>query len=304
VTESTVSVGSRRLKLSNLDKVHYPEPGFTKAEVIDYYARIADVMVRHTNGRCVTLRRWPDGVQGPDFFEKNCPKHRPDWVETAKGPGRSRGDVHYCLLDEPAALVWTANLAALELHTPMALAEELSNPRACVFDLDPGPGTGIPECARLAIEIREILASVDLECFAKTSGSKGMQVYVPLNTTGADSHTHEQCADFARAVGALLEQRHPVGVTTVMARDQRPGRVFVDWSQNAFHKTTVCVYSLRARPEPTVSTPVTWDEVDAASGGGGSLSFLAGEVLQRVQRSGDLFAPVLEVHQKLPSPTS
>ena len=304
MSESTVSVGSRRLKLSNLDKVLYPEPGFTKAEVIDYYARIADVMVRHTNGRCVTLRRWPDGVQGPDFFEKNCPKHRPDWVETAKGPGRSRGEVHYCLLDEPAALVWTANLAALELHTPMALAENLSNPRACVFDLDPGPGTGIPECAGLAIEIREILASVDLECFPKTSGSKGMQVYVPLNTTGADSHTHEHCADFARAVGALLEQRHPLAVTTVMARDQRPGRVFVDWSQNAFHKTTVCVYSLRARPEPTVSTPVTWDEVDAATGGGGSLSFLAGEVLQRVQRSGDLFAPVLEVHQKLPSPTS
>ncbi|MGI9577596.1 MAG: non-homologous end-joining DNA ligase [Microthrixaceae bacterium] len=302
MSDSTVNVGSRQLKLSNLDKVLYPQTGFTKAEVIDYYARIGEVMVRHTKDRCVTLRRWPDGVDGQNFFEKNCPKHRPEWVDTAQGPGRSRGEVHYCLLDEPAALVWTANLAALELHTPMALAEDQPNPRACVFDLDPGPKTNIVQCAQLALEIREVLESVDLQCFAKTSGSKGMQVYVPLNASGTRPHTHAQCADFARAVGALLEQRHPKGVTTVMAKDQRPGRVFVDWSQNAFHKTTICVYSLRARAEPTASTPLDWDEVAAGAEGEHPLVYLAGDVIERIDSRGDLFDGVLDLQQRLPAP--
>lgn len=300
--DTTVAVAGRRLSLSNLDKVLYPEVGFTKAEVVDYYARIAEVMVPHLGDRCITLRRWPDGVDGQGFFEKNCPKHRPDWVPTARGPGRSRGDVYYCRLEEPAALVWTANLAALELHTPTALAEDLGNPRACVFDLDPGPRTGIPECAALALEIKEVLAAVDLDCVPKTSGSKGMQVYVPLNGTGAGAHTHEHCADFARAVGAVLEQRHPTGVTTVMAKQVRPGKIFVDWSQNAFHKTTICVYSLRARPHPTVSTPVDWAEVRAAADGGNPLAFTAPEVLERVAAVGDLFTPVLTLEQRLPSP--
>ncbi|MCP4435941.1 MAG: hypothetical protein GY812_10675 [Actinomycetia bacterium] len=301
MADTEVRVGQRQLKLSNLDKVLYPFTGFTKAEVIDYYARISEAMVAHTSGRCVTLRRWPDGVEGQSFFEKNCPKHRPDWVETAVGPGRSRGEVNYCRLDEPAALVWTANLAALELHTPMALADDQANPRACVFDLDPGPRTGIPQCAELALEIRSILAAADLDCFAKTSGSKGMQVYVPLNSTGEDAHSHDHCADFAHAVGALLEQRHPRGVTTDMAKDQRPGKVFVDWSQNAFHKTTVCVYSLRAKPQPTVSTPLRWNEVAAGANGAEPLVFEAPDVLARVAAHGDLFASVLGLVQHLPT---
>lgn len=302
--ETTVEVGGRRLALSNLDKVLYPATGFTKGEVIDYYSRIAEVMVRHTGGRCVTLRRWPDGVEGPDFFEKNCPKHRPEWVPTSVGPGSRRGEVAYCRLEEPAALVWTANLAALELHTPMALAEDLGNPRACVFDLDPGPGTGIPECAQLALEIREVLAAVDLDCVAKTSGSKGLQVYVPLNATGSAAHTHEHCAEFARAVGAVLQRRHPEGVTTVMARSERGGKVFVDWSQNAFHKTTVCAYSLRARDRPSVSTPLRWPEVVAGAEGSDSLVRLARDVLARVEEHGDLFESVLRVEQRLPGPRS
>ena len=292
----------RELALSNLDKVLYPEVGFTKAEVIDYYARISEVMVDHTRGRCVTLRRWPDGVAGPDFFEKNCPKHRPDWVGTARGPGRSRGEVHYCTLDEPAALVWTANLAALEVHTPMARAAQLENPLACVFDLDPGPRTDIRNCAELAVEIRDILAAADLQCVAKTSGSKGMQVYVPLNGTGSEAHTHDHCADFARAVGLLLQQRHPGGVTVDMAKEKRPGKVFVDWSQNAFHKTTICVYSLRGRSRPTASTPLRWSEVAAGPEDPDALVFEADAVLDRVEEFGDLFSSVLTRQQGLPSP--
>jgi bifunctional non-homologous end joining protein LigD len=301
---TTVHVDGRELALTNLDKVLYPDVGFTKAEVIDYYARIAPTMVRHTEGRCITLRRWPDGVEGPDFFEKNCPKHRPDWVHVAQGPGRSRGEVRYCLLDEPAAFVWTANLAALELHAPMARAEDLHTPLMCVFDLDPGPGTALADCARLALQIREVLDGVGLECRAKTSGSKGMQVYVPLNTTGEDAHTYEETSNFALAVGSLLEQRSPAAVTTTMARAERKGKVFVDWSQNAFHKTTVCVYSLRARPHPTVSTPLHWDEVAAGADGEHPLVFEAPEVLERVADHGDLFADTLDLRQHLPTPRS
>lgn len=301
---TTVHVDGRELALTNLDKVLYPEVGFTKAEVIDYYARIAPTMVRHTQDRCITLRRWPDGVDGPDFFEKNCPKHRPDWVHAVQGPGRSRGEVRYCLLDEPAAFVWTANLAAIELHAPMARAEALAVPLMCVFDLDPGPGAGLADCAGLALQIREVLDGVGLECRAKTSGSKGMQVYVPLNTTGEDAHTYEETSNFALAVGSLLEQRSPATVTTTMARAERKGKVFVDWSQNAFHKTTVCAYSLRARPHPTVSTPLRWDEVAAGADREHSLVFEAPEVLERVAAHGDLFADTLDVRQHLPMPRS
>jgi bifunctional non-homologous end joining protein LigD len=288
-------VDGRQLKLTNLDKVLYPETGTTKADVISYYHRIAPVLIDHAGGRCVTFRRYPDGVDGESFFEKRCPSHRPEWVETAVGPGDRRGEVRYCRLDEPAAVVWAANLAALELHTPMARSDDLDNPLMAVFDLDPGPGTGIPECAELALELRDVCAAVDLEMFAKTSGSKGMQVYVPLNSR----HSHEHASDFAKAAGGLLEQRHPKGVTITMARDQRPGKVFVDWSQNSRHKTTICPYSLRARPEPTVSTPVSWDEV-AEAAEGAELRFTAEEVLDRVEEMGDLFAPTLTLVQHLP----
>ncbi len=290
-------VEGRRLTLSNLDKVLYPS-GFTKAQVIDYYARIAPIMIPHLRGRCLTFRRYPNGSDTTGFFEKRCPSHRPDWVDVATGPGDRRGGVDYCRIEERAALVWAANLAALELHAPMALAAELDVPRAIVFDFDPGAPATIVDCCEIAIAAREVLAAVDLVGWCKTSGSKGLQMYVPINTGGV---THEGAADFALAVGQVLEQQMPRRVTTVMAKVERPGKIFVDWSQNAFHKTTIAPYSLRARPDPTVSTPVTWDEIEACAAGDVELRFTADDVLERVDAHGDLFAGVLSVVQSIPS---
>ena len=297
-TEQRVEIDGRRLKVTNLDKVLYPEAGFTKAEVIDYYVRVAPAMLPHVADRGLTLRRYPDGVDGESFFEKRCPSHRPDWIGTFDGPGDRNGTIGYCALDSVAALAWAANMAALELHAPMARGRDIESPTMCVFDLDPGPGTGIPECAEVALDIRSVLDRLaGLQSFAKTSGSKGIQVYVPLNT----EHTHDHCSGFAQAVAQVLEKHHGDRVTSVMKKSLRQGKVFIDWSQNSRHKTTVAVYSLRARPRPTVSTPVGWDEIDAAASGG-PLSFEAGDVLARVAEVGDLFAPTLTVEQELPAP--
>lgn len=290
-----VAVGDRTLSLSNLDKIMYPESGFTKSQVIDYYARIAPAMLPHVRDRCMTLRRWPDGVEGPSFFNKRCPGHRPDWVDVAVGPGDRDGLIEYCRVDEPASLVWTANLAAIELHAPMAKADDLDRPSIMVFDLDPGPPAAMAECCQVALDLSEVLSSVDLEAFPKTSGNKGLQVYVPLNSP----HTHAQTADFALAVGQLLAKQNPDRVLVEMAKTLRTGRVFLDWSQNSHHKTTIAAYSLRARVHPTVSTPVSWDEVnDGASGH--ELSFDSAAVLGRVDALGDLFAPVEQLVQQLP----
>ena len=294
----SIEFAGRTLKLSNLDKVLYPEAGFVKAQVIDYYARIAPVLVPHLAGRCTTLRRFPNGVDQASFFEKRCPKHRPAWVEAAVGPGDRNGTIEYCLFDEPAALVWSANLAAIELHAPMARAADLENPLTLVFDFDPGAPAAMRECCQIALLVRDLLGAVDLSGWCKTSGSKGLQLYVPLNVSGT---THEHAASFALAVGQLLERDHPRRVTTTMAKAERPGKVFVDWSQNARHKTTVAPYSLRARPQPTVSTPVSWDEVEVAADGRADLVFLTDDVLARVEANGDLFAPVLSVEQHLPA---
>jgi bifunctional non-homologous end joining protein LigD len=295
-------VDGRRLSLSNLDKVLYPETGFTKGEVIDYYARIAPVMLPHLEGRCITFRRYPNGVDAKDFFEKRCPSHRPEWVPVARGPGDRNGKVDYCRLEEPASLVWAANLAALELHVPMARAADLDTPTMVVFDLDPGAPAAMRECCEVALHVRDTLAGLDLECLPKTSGSKGLQLYLPLNPrTDAEKTTHEHASSFALAVAQVLEKHLPSLVLTVMKRDLRTGKIFVDWSQNSHHKTTIGVYSLRARPHPTVSTPVTWDEVEAASDGA-PLSFEAHEVLDRVAAHGDLFAPTLTLTQTLPAP--
>nr|MBO2502632.1 hypothetical protein [Thermoanaerobacterales bacterium] len=287
-------VDGRTLRLSNLDKVLYPATGTTKAEVIEYYARIAPVMVPHLADRGVTLRRFPDGVEGESFYEKRCPDHRPEWVRTVVGPGDRQGDIRYCCLDSAPALVWAANLAALEVHAPMARSD-LETPTMCVFDLDPGEGVGMRECADVALDVRHVLDGLGLVGYPKTSGSKGLQVYVPLNTP----HTHDQASAFAQAVARLLERAHPDQVVSNMSKRLRRGKVFVDWSQNSRHKTTVAVYSLRARPRPTVSTPVTWEEVEAAAGGA-PLSFEAPEVLARVDELGDLFAPTLTERQVLP----
>lgn len=293
-----IEVGGRRLALTNLDKVLYPS-GFTKAQVIDYMARIAPVALPHLTGRALTFKRFPDGTATAGFFEKRCPGHRPPWIEVALGPGNRAGGIEYCRLDEVAAMVWAANMAAIEIHAPMALAADLATPRALVFDFDPGAPAAIRECCQVAVAAREVLDAVGLRGWCKTSGSKGLQMYVPLNTPGVG---HEAAADFALAVGQVLERQLPGRVTTVMAKVERPGKIFVDWSQNAFHKTTIAPYSLRARDEPTVSTPVSWDEVDACAAGDTALRFTSDDVLARVDRLGDLFAPVLTVEQRLPVP--
>jgi len=296
--EQFVEVDGRRLKVSNLDKVLYPATGFSKAEIIDYYVRVAPAMVPHIADRGITLRRYPNGVDETSFFEKRCPSHRPEWISTFAGPGDRNGTIGYCALDSVAALAWSANMAALEIHSPMARGADIESPTMCVFDLDPGPKTGIPECADVALDIRSVLDNLaGLECVAKTSGSKGLQLYVPLNTP----HTHELCSEFAQAVAQVLEKHHPGRVTSVMKKTARPGKVFIDWSQNSRHKTTVAVYSLRARPHPTVSTPVTWAEVEGAAEGG-ELTFEAAEVLHRIEEHGDLFADTLTLEQSLPAP--
>lgn len=290
-----VEIDGHRLAVSNLEKVLYPMVGFTKAQVIDYYVRIAPVMLPHIEDRGITLRRWPDGVTENSFFEKRCPSHRPGWIGTCLGPGDRRGGIEYCRLDSIAALAWTANLAALEIHAPMSRCGETDAPSMLVFDLDPGDPATIIECAQVALEIREVLETVGLAAFPKTSGSKGMQLYVPLNTP----HEHEHASDFALAVAQLLEKKLPKQVLSNMTKKLRKGKIFIDWSQNSRHKTTIAPYSLRAKDRPTVSTPLTWDEV-ADGADGEPLGFEAAEVLERVEEQGDLFAETLTLEQELP----
>lgn len=289
-------VDGRTLKLTNLNKVLYPLVGFTKAQVIEYYARIAPTMLPHVENRGVTFKRWPDGVTGESFFNKRCPDHRPDWVATCLGPGDRAGGIHYCSLNEVAALVWAGNLAALEIHGPMARCDDPESPTLLVFDLDPGDPATIIECAQVALLIRDVLETVGLQGWAKTSGSKGMQLYVPLNTP----HTHRHASDFALAVAQVLERQHPTAVTATMAKAQRPKKVFIDWSQNSHHKTTISPYSLRGNDRPTVSTPVSWDEVSECADGE-PLHFEAFDVLERVDEMGDLFAETATLEQQLPS---
>jgi bifunctional non-homologous end joining protein LigD len=292
---TVVEIDGRQLKLTNLGKVLYPESGFTKGEVIDYYARIASTMLPHLRDRCTTFRRFPNGVDDTSFFEKRCPSHRPDWVETAPGPGDRGGPIEYCKLSSVPALVWAGNLAALELHTPMSRADDIDNPTMVVFDLDPGAPAALPECAQIGLMIRDVLEPLGLEVLAKTSGSKGLQLYLPLNTT----HTQDQARDFALTLAQLIEKHHGDLVVTDQKKELRKGKVLIDWSQNAYFKTTICAYSLRARPHPTVSTPVTWDEVDDAASGA-PLSFEAHEVLDRVDELGDLFEDAATLEQELP----
>ncbi|MGQ0615980.1 MAG: non-homologous end-joining DNA ligase [Acidimicrobiia bacterium] len=295
---TTVDIDGHQLKLSNLDKVLYPETGFTKGEVIDYYSRIAPMMLAHLGDRGITMRRFPNGVDASSFFEKRCPSHRPDWVKVAPGPGDRGGAIDYCRLDSRAALVWAANLAALELHAPMARADDIETPTMVVFDLDPGAPAGISDCAEVALWVRDVLDGLGLRCLPKTSGSKGMQLYLPVNAPGL---THEAASSFALAVAQALERHHGDRVLSRMRKELRTGKVFIDWSQNTRHKTTACVYTLRARPRPTVSTPLTWDEVEEAASEKGPLSFEADDVVARVERLGDLFAEAATLVQEIPA---
>jgi bifunctional non-homologous end joining protein LigD len=299
MTDSVIEIQGKHVKLSNLDKVLYPAAGFTKQQVIDYYARIAPYLLPHLKGRALTLKRYPNGVDGEFFYEKNAPKHRPDWVKTV--PVWSHGNnrtMHYVEASDLPTLIWLANLASLELHPSLALAKEVACPTMMVFDLDPGPPANIVQCCRVAFWLREIFEHFNLQSFAKTSGSKGLQIYVPLNS----STGYDVTKPFARALAQLLEQEHPDAVVSDMKKQVRTGKVFVDWSQNDEHKTTVAVYSLRARENPTVSTPVQWEEVERAlkKKDASVLVFQAPQVVARAEKMGDLFEPVLKLKQRLP----
>jgi len=296
-----VEVDGRELKLTNLDKVLYPAVGFTKGEVVDYYAKVADAMVPHLSGRAVTLRRFPEGVEDLDsaFFEKRCPKHRPKWVKTTSvRAGPNAGNIDFCVCDGRPTLIWMAQLASIELHPSLSLGRAPTRPTVLAFDLDPGPPADIVDCCRVAIRLREMFGHFGVQSFPKTSGSKGMQVYVPINK----KTSYDVTKPFAKAIAQLMEKQTPDLVVSKMKKVEREGKVMVDWSQNHRSKTTIAVYSLRARERPTVSTPITWEEVERAadSGDGSHLVFEADDVLKRIEQHGDLFAPVLELQQDLP----
>src|SRR5256712_6106479 len=292
-------VEGKKLAVSNLNKVLYPKAGFTKGQVIDYYIRIAPVLLPHLKDRSLTMKRYPNGVEGEFFYEKNCPVHRPKWVRTAKvwSEGNNR-IMDYCLANDLPTLVWAANLADLELHTSLARKRNVARPTMMVFDLDPGAPADIVQCCQVGCWLRDLLDKMKLKSFAKTSGSKGLQVYCPLNTPV----TFEQTKDLSRALAQHLEGEHLDLVTSNMSKPARKGKVFVDWSQNDEHKTTVCVYSLRAREEPTVSPPVTWDEVENClkRKNADLLKFRSAQVLARVDKLGDSFELVENLKQKLP----
>ena len=292
-------VADRKIHVSNLDKVLYPKAGFTKGQVIDYYIRVAPVLLPHLRDRPLTMKRYPDGVEGEFFYEKNCPSHRPKWVQTAKVWSESNDRMmNYCLVQDLPTLVWAANLADLELHTSLSRKNNIERPTMMVFDLDPGAPADIVQCCQVGLWLRDLLGNMKLKSFPKTSGSKGLQVYVPLNT----SVTYDQTKDLSRALAQHLEAEHVDLVTSNMSKAVRKGKVFVDWSQNDEHKTTICVYSLRAREEPTVSTPVGWDEVENClkKKKADLLKFRSNKVIARVEKRGDLFEPVEKLKQKLP----
>jgi bifunctional non-homologous end joining protein LigD len=295
----SVQVGERRLVISNLEKILYPQTGFTKGAVLDYYARIAPVLLPHLAGRPLTRKRYPNGVEGPSFFEKNAPRGTPDWVRTVRlpvpGSTKNRETIDFVIVDDLPALVWTANLASLELHVPQWKVGPRGGVQGAdllVLDLDPGPPATIVECCEVALLLKDILEADDLTGYPKTSGSKGMQLYAPVQPTSPDD-----TRSYARSLAQRLEKQRPDLVVSDMTKALRHGKVLVDWSQNVASKTTVAPYSLRARPEQTASTPITWDEVRACRSPE-DLTFLAGDVLDRVERDGDLLDDLVSLTGK------
>lgn len=296
-TKTKLTVGDKKLVVSNLGKVLYPAAGFTKGQVIDYYIKIAPVLLPHLKNRPLTLKRYPEGVNGFFFYEKQCPSHRPGWVKTTEVPSRrAEGKIDYCVMNDLPALVWVANLADLELHTFLHRAPKIEQPTMVAFDLDPGLPADITLCCQVGLWLKELFDGWGLQSFPKTSGSKGLQVYVPLNT----ATTYDKTKTFAHDLALRLEREHPAEIVSQMKKSLRGGKVLVDWSQNDEHKTTVCAYSLRAREQPTVSTPVTWDEVETAWKEKTPLAFTYDQTVARAEKLGDLFAPVLTLKQKLP----
>ena len=295
-TKSQLRIGNKTIEVSNLDKVFYPKTGFTKGQTIDYYIRVSPALLPHLKDRPITLKRYPDGVEGLFFYEKRCPPHRPDWVATHAVPRSEGGNIDYCLMNNLSALVWAVNLADLELHVFLHRVPKIAQPTAVVFDLDPGAPADITDCCRTALRLKSLLDKAKLKSFPKTSGSKGLQVYVPLNRPVKYADTKS----FARGMADELVKTFPESIVSNMQKSLRKGKVFVDWSQNDDHKTTVCVYSLRAKDHPTISTPITWDEVEAGENSRKALAFEPKDVLKRLEKKGDLFAPVLKLKQSLP----
>lgn len=291
-----LKIGNRTLRLSNLDKVFYPKTGFTKGDLIQYYIEIAPVLLPHIKDRPITLKRYPDGVEGEFFYQKECPPHHPDWLEVAPVPVKERV-INFCTLSDLPSLVWAANIADIELHPLLSKKTDVRRPTSIAFDLDPGAPADVRDCARVALHLREVLREHGLESYPKTSGSKGFQVYAPLNTP----ITYDTTKEFARLIARLLEAESPKKITSNMSKALRTGKVFVDWSQNDEHKTTVSVYSLRARDRPTVSTPMQWKEVEdaVASNEIDRFVFLPNDVLGRVERHGDLFERVQKQKQTI-----
>jgi bifunctional non-homologous end joining protein LigD len=292
----TMEVGGRELRIAHLDRVLYPETGTTKAQLLDYYVRVSPVMLPHLAERLLHMHRYPEGVTGPRFWQKQCPDFRPEWMPIARVWSRDKGaDIEFCVVNELPALLWAINLGSLELHTSLHTRADLDRPTTLAFDLDPGEAAGLAECCEVGLLLRDMLAGVGLRAFAKTSGGKGLQVYVPLNDPAA---TYEKTKPLARGIAELLESHRGDLVISQMARERRRGRVLIDWSQNTPHKSMVCAYSVRARSWPAVSTPVSWDEVEA--GDPKALVFGMDDVLARVERDGDRFAEVLALRQRLP----
>ena len=285
-----MAASDRVVSFSNRDKVFWPASGFTKGDLIDYYDAVAGVMVPHLEGRPITLRRWPNGIAGQTFFQKNAPKHRPEWMGSVR-----LGDVDYLRIDEPAALLWAANSAAIEIHPGLARAPHLDQPTVLVLDLDPGEGTDVITCCRLALILRDLLDRAGLRAWPKTSGSKGLQLYVPLKI----GTTYDSTRPFAEALARTAEAEHPDLVISTIEKVKRKKKVLIDWAQNAPSRTTVAAYSVRARDFPSVSTPVTWEEV-ASARSPADLTFDTEAVVARIERLGDLMAPVLAEGAPLP----
>ncbi len=293
-----VQVDGKELTIKNLEKVLYPATGFTKGQVIDYYVKIGPVILPHLQNRPLTLKRYPNGVDAGFFYEKECPSYHPEWIETISVPSTRRAFVHFCVVNDLASLIWVVNLASLEMHTSLSYKDDVLTPTMMVFDLDPGPPADLLDCLDIAFQLKAIFDELGLEVFPKTSGGKGLHVYAPLNT----KTDYDKTKSFAKAVAQLLEKKNPDKVTSNMRKDLRKGKIFVDWSQNDDHKTTVCVYSLRARERPTVSAPVTWERLQWAAKHKDTSKIVmeTADILRQVEKEGDLYAPMLTLKQTLP----
>ncbi len=299
MSRTVIDMAGRRLPLSNLDKDLYPAYGFTKAQILEYYRRIAPFILPHLKGRAVTLKRYPEGVDGEYFFEKRCPGHRPEWVKTAAVPQQNGDSISFCMIDDLETLMWVENLASLELHVPLAKASAPDRPDCLVFDLDPGRGADLLSSARAALILQDLLSGMGLAGFVKTSGMKGLHVFVPLNHAEA---TFDAAKAFSKAIAGIMQKHYPELVTARMAKQERAGKVFINWSQNDRSLTTACVYSLRAADTPSVSFPLSWKELEDADrfGSAERLPVLHTEAVRRLEEKGDLFREVLVKEQKLP----